>query len=152
MYRPTIALDALRPYMLLVVRLILGYLLIRHGLDKFDAGLGNVGDQFDIWGVPLPDLSAGFTAVVEVVGGIGLVLGVGTRYVALLMTAVLIGAIFFVKADIGVLGGSETDLAYIAGLLSLAVSGPGRWALDDQLGLEAASSDDPVLPRRTVDA
>lgn len=140
MNRPANLLDSLQPYAAVLIRLILGYLLIRHGLDKFDAGLGNVGDQFDTWGVPLPDLSAGFTAVVELVGGIGLVLGVATRYIALLMTGVLIGAIVFVKADFGVLGGSETDLAYIAGLIALAVGGPGRWALDHLVGFESVST------------
>lgn len=133
-------LDSLRPYVAVGIRLTLGYLLIRHGVDKFDAGLGNVGDQFDMWGVPLPDLSAGFTAVVEVVGGIGLVVGVATRYFAMLMIGILIGAIVFVKADIGILGGAETDLAYIAGLASIVVAGPGRWAVDHRIGLETRAA------------
>jgi len=136
MNRPNTFLNALRPYMPLVVRLALGFLLVAHGLDKFETGLGNVGDAFDGWGVPVPDISAAFVAVFEVVGGIALLIGIGTRYVAAGMIGILIGAMFFVKFEMGVLGGYETDLAYIAGLASLVATGPGTISADAVIGLE----------------
>ncbi len=138
MHRLTTPFDALRPYLPIAIRVVLGYLLLRHGLDKFDTGLSNVGDAFDGWGVPLPDVSATAVALLEVFGGIALILGVGTRFVSIAAIGMLIGAIYYVKADIGVLGGSETDLAYMAGLASLVATGPGRWPVDHVIGLERA--------------
>lgn len=153
MHRPTTFLNALRPYMPLVVRLALGFLLVVHGIDKFDTGLGNVGDAFDGWGVPLPDISATFVAVFEVIGGIALLIGIGTRFVALGMIGVLIGAMIFVKFEIGVLGGYETDLAYIAGLASLIATGPGLLSADSALGIEKElGGEDASADRQRVDA
>lgn len=153
MHRPTIFLDALRPYMPLVVRLALGFLLVAHGLDKFETGLGNVGDAFDGWGVPLPDISATFVAVFEVIGGIALLIGIATRFVALVMIGVLVGAMVFVKFEMGVLGGYETDLAYIAGLASLVATGAGTISADGALGIErGAGHADTPAGRQHVDA
>ena len=154
MQRLNTFLNTLRPYMPLAVRLALGFLLIAHGIDKFDTGLGNVGDAFDGWGVPLPDISATFTAIFEVVGGIALIIGVGTRYVALGMIGILIGAMVFVKFEMGVLGGYELDLVYIAGLLSLVATGGGVLSADAALGWErepAVGIDEPA-GRHRVDA
>lgn len=152
MTRPTSSLNSLRPYVPLVVRLGLGFLLIAHGLDKFDTGLDNVGDAFDGWGVPLPDISATFVALFEVVGGIALVVGIATRYVALGMIGILIGAMVFVKFEMGVLGGYETDVAYIAGLASLVASGPGSVSVDHVIGLDEHVTDDASRPGSRVTA
>lgn len=130
------ALDALRPYALVAIRIALGFLLVRHGLDKFDTGLSNVAGAFDGWGVPLPEVSARFVAIFEVIGGAALILGVATRLMAAIMILVLLGAIYFVKLDVGVLGGWETDLAYISGLLALVFFGPGVPSLDRVLRLD----------------
>lgn len=129
-------LDRLRPYAFTGVRIALGVLLLLHGLDKFDTGLANVAGAFDGWGVPLPELSARFVAVFEVVGGVALIIGLATRAVAGVMALVLVGAIIFAKADLGILGGWEVDLAYIAGLVALIVVGPGFASVDRVLRIE----------------
>ncbi|MEL6891957.1 MAG: DoxX family protein [Actinomycetota bacterium] len=150
--RLTDPFDRLRPILLTGIRVVLGYLLIRHGLDKFDTGLGNVGDAFDGWGVPLPDLSATAVAFIEVIGGAALIAGVATRFVAIAAIGVLVGAIWFVKADIGVLGGAETDLAYIAGLAALVAFGPGRWSVDRVIGLDRSRDVDlPTVEQHLAD-
>ena len=132
------------PFGMIAVRVVLGGLLIAHGLDKFDTGVDAVGDQFDMWGVPLPDLSAWFVTIFEVVGGIALILGLATRIAAIVMTLILIGAIIFAKFDAGLIGGYETDLAYIAGLVAIIVLGPGALSVDERINLEPT----PTTPTR----
>jgi putative oxidoreductase len=141
------ALNRLSAVAPLVVRVILGVLFIYHGIDKFDVGLDNVEAAFDSWGVPAPDLSASAVAIFEIVGGIALILGLATRVVAALFIVQLAGALIYVKQDLGILSsepmpGAELDLAYIAGLVTIVLLGPGWLSVDQRLHLEP-----PVAPR-----
>lgn len=57
------------------------------------------------------------------------------------LVGVLVGALFFVKLDLGIISsepmpGAELDLALLGGLVALIVLGPGRLSLDQQLGIE----------------
>ena len=129
----------------IILRVILGALLFWHGIDKFDTGMGNVSDAFEGWGVPLPGLTAPLTAVLEIVGGAALVVGAFTRVAAGLLSLVLIGALLFVKLEGSLLGGgSETDFAYLAGLLALVLLGPGRLSVD-----EATKTDNTMIDLRS---
>jgi putative oxidoreductase len=140
-------LDRGRPAAPLVLRVVLGGLFIWHGIDKFDAGISMVEEMFTMWGVPAPGLAAPLVAVVEIVGGIALVLGLATRVAAMLLSVVMIGALIYVKQDLGIISagpmpGAELDLALLAGLVALVVLGPGRFSLDDRLGVERPTSAD----------
>lgn len=58
-------------------------------------------------------------AIIELVGGIALILGIGTRIVAILTALIMVGAIFTAKLSLGLLGvdgmaGYEIDLALLA--------------------------------------
>lgn len=91
--------------------------------------------------MPAPGLAAPLTAVVEIVAGILLVVGLGTRVAAMALSAVMIGALIYVKQDLGIISsvpmpGAELDLALLAGLVAVIVLGPGRLSLDHQLGIE----------------
>jgi len=146
-------LDRARPVAPLVLRLVIGGLFIWHGIDKFDAGISMIEDMFTMWGVPAPGLAAPLTAVVEIVAGIMLVVGLGTRVAAMALSVVLIGALIYVKQDLGIISsvampGAELDLALLAGLVAVIVLGPGRLSLDHQLGIEprdAAESREPAF-------
>jgi putative oxidoreductase len=140
-------LDRGRPAAPLVLRVVLGGLFIWHGIDKFDAGISMVEEMFTMWGVPAPGLAAPLVAIVEILGGIALVLGFATRIAAMLLSVVMIGALIYVKQDLGVISdgpmpGAELDLALLAGLVALVVLGPGRFSLDDRLGVEPSVSAD----------
>lgn len=128
----------------LVIRVVLGVLFILHGFDKFDTGISNVEAFFDGAGVPLPGLTAPLVAVLEIVLGAALVAGLLTRLSALVLALILAGAIFWVKAENGILGSSELDLAYISGLVGLMLLGPGRISLDEML-----KTDETVIDLRT---
>ncbi len=127
-----------------VIRVVLGGLFLLHGIDKFRGGLSGVETFFADAGVPAAALAAPATAVAEVVLGVALFVGVFTRVVAAALSVLLIGAIFWVKADGGILGSSELDLAYLAGLVGVILLGPGRFSVD-----EAMNADETVIDLRT---
>jgi putative oxidoreductase len=83
-----------------------------------------------MWGVPAPGLTAPLTAGVEIVAGILLVLGLGTRIAAMALSVVSIGALIYVKQDLGIISsqpmpGAELDLALLGGLIAVILLGPG---------------------------
>ncbi len=117
------------------LRLAIGIIFAAHGWQKFSMGLDGVAQFFGSVGIPLPQVAAFIVAFVELVGGIGLILGVFTRYWALLLSIVMIVAIFTVKLQGGLLGaggrpGYEFDLALLAGCIALLLTGPGPISLE----------------------
>jgi putative oxidoreductase len=116
---------------LLVIRLVLGMTFVWHGIAKFQMGLGNVAGWFESIG--LFGILGYIVAFIELIGGIALILGVGTRVVALLLASVMIGAIFTVKMSAGFIEGYELDLALLAMAAALIVSGSKLFALDQKL-------------------
>ncbi len=79
--------------------------------------------------------------LVELVGGLLLIVGLFSRLAALLLTIDLVIAILLVKVNVGFISGSsgtgaELDLALIAGFLVILFAGPGRLSVDHALGLE----------------
>lgn len=138
-------LNRFRPAAPLVLRVVLGGLFIWHGIDKFDTGIEMVEGAFRGWGVPAPALTAPSTAVVEVVAGAALVVGVLTRIASMLLGVILVGALLYVKTDLGIISsepmpGAEVEFAYLAGLVALIVIGPGRLSLDHRLGIEPSEA------------
>jgi putative oxidoreductase len=75
-----------------VTRLVLGQLLFFSGHGKLEH-LADTVTNFVGWGVPMPGLIAPATATVELVGGLMLFVGLGTRVAALLLIGVLCGAL-----------------------------------------------------------
>lgn len=126
-----------------VIRVVLGGLFLLHGIDKFRGGLSGVEDFFASNGVPAAALLAPAAAIAEVALGVALIVGAFTRLAAVGLAILIIGAITFVKADGGILGSSELDLAYLAGLLGLVLLGPGRLSVD-----EALDTDETVIDLR----
>ncbi len=144
-------LNRFRPAAPLVLRVVFGGLFIWHGIDKFDTGIEMVEGAFRGWGVPAPALTAPSTAVVEVVAGAALVVGFFTRIAAMLLGVVVVGAMLYVTADLGIISsepmpGAERDLAYLAGIVALIVIGPGRLSLDLLLGIEPTEATSEPAP------
>ncbi|WP_261305614.1 DoxX family protein [Paenibacillus andongensis] len=119
-----------------LMRVVLGILLLAHGISKFQMGLGNVAAWFASAGTP------GFLAYIagwlELIGGILLILGLFTRYVSMLFTVMLLGAIVMMKLPLGLLGngqmaGYELDLAYLMLTIYFIFAGPGSFSIDKVL-------------------
>lgn len=126
----------------IVLRLAVGGIMAYHGFDKFRGGIGGVEEFFGMAGVPAPELVAPLVAALELAAGAALILGVATRISAAILAVVLVGAIAFVKAEVGIIAtsgnmpGLELDLALLAGLIALVLLGPGQAAVDRVIGLE----------------
>lgn len=138
--------NRLRPAVPVVLRVVIGGLFVYHGYDKFDGGIDMVEQMFDMWGVPAPSLAAPVTAIVEIAAGLALIVGLGTRVAAVLLGLVMIGALVYVKRDLGVISsepmpGAELDLALLAGLVTVMGIGPGGLSIDSVMGIDPATAD-----------
>jgi putative oxidoreductase len=88
----------------------------------------------------LPGFVAYLTMAAEVGGGLLLLLGIETRWVALLLVPLMAGTIVLVHGKNGWLftnkdGGWEFPAFWIVGLIVLALLGDGALALGPRLGL-----------------
>ena len=120
-----------------LLRIVLGISFFIHGLVKFQGGIGNIVGWFDFIG--LPGFLAYVVATLELVGGLALILGLGTRVVSALFVALLVGAILKVKLAIGFIGtpeagaGYELYLLFLVIALFLALNVSKLWSLDQVL-------------------
>lgn len=116
---------------LLILRVVLGIIMIYHGWPKL-TNLGGTIEGFAGMGVPLPAVAAVFAMLVEVVGGLLLLVGAFTDIAGFLVAIDMLGAIVFVHAKNGFAvneGGVEWPLALLAMGLAIALAGPGRYAV-----------------------
>ncbi|MET8050962.1 MULTISPECIES: DoxX family protein [unclassified Streptosporangium] len=127
-------LDQVRPYALLLARIGIGAVFLVHGLQKFmTMGLAQTTAFFDSLGIPLAGVAAPAVAVLEVVGGIALILGAALPVFGTLLVLNMLGAIVFAHAPAGFSvseGGYEFVLTLAAGTLAIAFSGGGALAVD----------------------
>ena len=122
-----------------VLRVMLGIVFAAHGWQKLtQTGPANFAGFLTSLNLPAPDILAWIVTLLELVGGILLILGLATRLVALLFAVEMVGTTLLVKADVGFIAqsaGAELDLRLMAGALAILLLGPGRLALDNRLGL-----------------
>ncbi|MGJ9458330.1 DoxX family protein [Oceanobacillus sp. CF4.6] len=116
-----------------ILRIVLGLTFFIHGLDKFQGGISNTVGYFDSLGIP--GFLAYVVALIELIGGIAMILGIGTKVVALLFAVVMVGAIFTAKLPGGFLGngqgaGYELDLALLAISIYLILADRNPLSLD----------------------
>ena len=118
---PTVARDVAA----LIARILVGVVFIAHGWQKLAVnGIEGTSGFFGQVGVPLPTLSAWVAALLEVVGGVALILGLGVPVAGLLLAADMVGAYLFVHVGRGIFvdgGGAELVMALGAASLLLAV-------------------------------
>lgn len=133
---------AARDAVLLVARIVLGVVLVAHGLQKLvGQGFGATAEGFAGMGIPLAPVSAAFVILVEVVGGLALVLGAATALAGVLVVLDMLGAFLFVHAGGGVFvsdGGWELVAVIAAGAALLAAVGAGRFSVDHLAGARSA--------------
>lgn len=133
----------------LILRVILGITFFVHGLVKFQGGIENIVGWFESIG--LPGFLAYGVALVEMIGGAALVLGLGSRIVSALLALLMIGATVKVKLAAGFLGngqmaGYELDLALMAMAVFIAINGSKMFALD-QIIFKGQQTDSTSLSR-----
>jgi putative oxidoreductase len=98
-------------------------------------GVHGVAGFLGMSGIPVPTISAAVLIAVELLGGIALILGIGTRWVAVLLAFDMVVAILAVHLKNGFFmpHGYEYPLTLLAASISLALTGGGRASLDSSL-------------------
>ena len=138
----------------LPLRLMVGFGFVEHGYAKLARGADGFIAILHAIGMPLADLLGWATIVVEIVGGLMILLGALVPVASTAMIAVLLVAIFTVHLPNGFSSikllsydaagahfgqpGYETDLLYVAVLVALCLGGAGPLSLDSALGARRA--------------
>jgi putative oxidoreductase len=125
--------DRLESYGVLLLRLALGTMFIAHSIVYMTMTLGLTGTVEFFASLGLPPPFAYATIVAEALGGMLLILGIQTRWVALALSPILIGAIW-VHSGNGWLfaadeGGWEYPLYLFVLCIAQAMLGDGAYAL-----------------------
>lgn len=124
----------LRDLAILITRVGIGAVFVAHGWQKLSTtGIDAVITGFEQSDVPLPTAAAWSAALIELIGGAALVLGVLTPLFGILLTLDMLGAYIFVHSGNGMFvdeGGAELVLALGVASLLLATIGAGRASAD----------------------
>jgi putative oxidoreductase len=126
-----------RGWGLTILRVVVGIVFVMHGGQKiFVIGIQHVAGMFASLGIPEPLASAVVVSLVESLGGIALIVGLATRWAALLIAIDMVVAILKVHLPHGFFGpgGFEYPLTLLAANLALLVSGPGAAAMENRIG------------------
>ena len=134
----------------LALRLALGITFLAHGRHKITDPTAFAAFLTQL-GVPAPHLSAWSIALLETAGAVGLMLGIGTRPIALALAidmAVALAKVRIPKAPFTSgpeQSGWDSEFMLLASALALAFTGGGRFSIDRALGLNSNSG---ACPRR----
>lgn len=118
---------------LALLRVVLGTVFFAHGAQKvFVYGFGGVIASFESIGLPLAGVVGPAVALIELIGGAALILGLFTRTVGIALAAVMAGATLVVHLPDGFFlpAGIEFSLTLLAGALAFVLAGPGALSVD----------------------
>ena len=130
----------------LPLRVVMGTGFIVHGWAKWSRGPAAFGKLLQFLGVPSPDLTAWIVTLLELIGGIALIIGAFVTIISIPLVISMLVAMFTVNVRYGfsatkTLGlnesgpifgppGYEINLLYIAGLFILMLAGAGPFSVD----------------------
>ena len=128
------------------VRMVVGYAFVFHGYAKLVRGPEHFVVILHALGVPMPELMGWITIIVELVGGLAILMGAFARWVSIPLSAILLVSIFWVLLPNGFTSiklaaitsagieldkpGYEIDLLYLACLTMMVLGGTGPLSLD----------------------
>ena len=130
------AASSLQSPFLLAVRLYWGWQFMQTGWGKL-TDIGKVIDFFTDLGIPAPALNAYFVSALEFGGGVLLILGLGSRLIALPLVIDMIVA--YITADREALFSifsnpdkftAAAPFTFLVASLVVLIFGPGRFSLD----------------------
>lgn len=132
--------DSRAPAAVVLVRLMVGWVFLSEGIQKFlyPAALG-VG-RFEKIGIPTPAFFAPFVGVVEIVCGSLLIIGLLTRLATIPLIIDITVAILTTKIPLLMKSGfwammhdARTDYCMLLGLIFLLITGAGSLSLDARI-------------------
>jgi uncharacterized membrane protein YphA (DoxX/SURF4 family) len=124
---------------LLLLRLLVGWVFLSEGIQKFlfPAALG--AGRFEKIGIPAPQFMAPFVGATEIVCGTLLILGLFTIFAVWPLLIVILVAITTTKGPLLLKQGfwaamheGRTDFCMVVGLIAIALLGPGTLSLDER--------------------
>lgn len=122
---------------LLILRVVVGLVFAVHGAQKFFLfGIDGTAGFFGSLGIPLPQVAAIVVILLELGGGLALLIGLGTRYVAGLLAVNMLVALATVHLPNGFFvdgNGFEFVLVLLAAALFFVLNGGGSLAVDRRL-------------------
>ncbi|AZQ66263.1 DoxX family protein [Silicimonas algicola] len=129
-------LDRYAPHMLGLLRIVAALLFIQHGTQKL---LGFPASE-----MPQPELFSlfGLGGILELVGGLLLILGLFTRPVAFVLSGMMAVAYWMFHAPSSVYpvqNGGELAIMFCFVFLYIVFAGPGAFALDNGRGRNATA-------------
>src|SRR5713226_2322295 len=159
------------PSTILIIRLMAGGVFFWEGILKFVYVNQGVG-RFAKLGIPFPLVAAPFVGCLEIVGGLLLMLGLGTRLITIPFIIEMLVAMLSTKPRLflgtlplplppappqvgiwAVLHEIRSEYAQIMSCIFLLISGPGPWSLDASLlSGEATARRPPLTGRRPPEA
>ena len=127
-------MDFLKPYtsqLLSVLRIMSGLLLLQHGTGKYlSIPVGPMNNAS-------PVTMSGTAGILELIGGVLLIIGLFTRPVAFILSGMCAVAYFYAHYPRGffpILNGGELAALYSFVFLYLAAAGGGAWSVDKARG------------------
>jgi len=124
-----------RSFGLTVLRVVVGIVFMMHGGQKlFALGVPAVAGFFGHAGIPFPRFFSIFITLLELLGGVALILGVATRAFAALFAIEMAVAVLKVHLKSGFfIPGFEYPLTLFAASLCLVLTGAGAASIDGAL-------------------
>lgn len=136
----------MREWAIVPLRLVVGYGFLAHGMAKWMRGPENFGKLLDLIGVPLPATTAWLVTLLEVFGGLAIIVGIFVAITSIPLVISMLFAMFSIHLKFGfssvnttgltatgpVFGppGYEINLLYIAALVVVALAGPGALSIE----------------------
>ncbi|MCT8998910.1 DoxX family protein [Chelativorans intermedius] len=118
--------------LLLLGRILIAAIFIFAGFGKL-TNIGGTAGYFGSLGIPMPMISAVLVGLVELVGGLAVLVGFKTRIAALVLAAFTLAATLIAHLDFGdqmQVTMLLKNLAIIGGFLTLIAHGAGSLSLD----------------------
>lgn len=147
--------EPLAPYVPTVLRVVVGVTFLVMGLGKLQNPAGFIGFVGSLH-IPAAVILGWLPVILEPLGGLLLIVGLGTRWLGIYFTLEMLITTVYVKALRGtpfvVSGrpgtGFELDLLLLAGSLALVVLGAGIPSIDENILRRARPDVTPLQPRR----
>ena len=121
---------------ILVGRILLSILFILAGFGKLTAIAGTAG-FFGSLGLPAPTVTAVIVGLVELLGGLSILVGFKTRIAAIVLALFTLGATAVAHLDFSQALNPlmlQKNLAITGGFLLLAILGAGAYSIDGRRG------------------
>ena len=141
------ALETVHPgWGITAVRVMMAIILIVAGYQKLMGGIGGVAGFFGSAGIPAPEIMAPFIVALELLGGILLLIGLGTRWLGLLYLAEFLVACFVVVLPRFGWNAARLELMLLASGLMFFLAGGGKASVDELLARRRRHAGEPARP------